>query len=46
LTQDNEIELDNKDGGNGVGSKDVDERPIESMEPSKEKEKLFILLEL
>ena len=40
------MELNDEDGGNGVDFKDVDERPIESMEPSKEKEKLFILPEL
>jgi len=40
------MELDDEDGGNGVGFKDVDKRPIESMEPNKEREELFILLEL
>ena len=40
------MELDNKDGGNGIGFKDVDKRPVESIEPNKERKKLFILLEL
>jgi len=40
------MELDDKDGGNSISSKDVDKRPIESVEPSKEKEELFIPLEL
>jgi len=35
-----------KDGGNSVGSKDIDKRPIESIEPNREREPLFILLEL
>ena len=52
------MELDNEDGGNNkdsrndedsrnsVGFKDVDKRPIESIEPNREREPLFILLEL
>jgi len=40
------MELDDEDGGNDVGFKDVEKRPIKSVELSKEKEKLFILLEL
>jgi len=40
------MELDDKDGGNGIGSKDIDKRLIESVEPNKEREELFILLEL
>jgi len=40
------MELDDEDGRNGIGFKNIDERPIESVELSKEKEKLFILLEL
>ena len=46
LTQNNQIEVDNKDGRNSVGSKDIDKRPIESIEPNREREPLFILLEL
>ena len=42
LTQDNEMELDDEDGGNGAGSEDVDERPVESVEPDGEREELFI----
>ena len=34
-----------KDSGNGIGSKDVDKRPIESIELNREREPLFILLE-
>ena len=40
------MELDNKDGRNSIGFKDIDKRPIESVEPSKKREKLFIPLEL
>ena len=52
------MELDNEDGRNdedrkndkdsrnGIGSKDIDKRPIESIEPNREREPLFILLEL
>jgi len=40
------MELDDEDSGNGIGSKDVDERPIESIEPNGERELFFILLEL
>jgi len=40
------MELDNKDSRNGAGFKDIDERPIKSVEPNKEREELFILLEL
>ena len=36
------MELDDKDGGNGKGSKDVYKRPIESIEPNREREPLFI----
>ena len=40
------MEVDNKDGRNGVGFKDIDKRLIESIEPNKERELLFILIEL
>jgi len=40
------MELDNEDGRNSIDFKDVDKRPIESVEPNKEREELFILLEL
>ena len=40
------MELDDENGGNNISFKDVDKRPIEFIEPNKEKEKLFILLEL
>jgi len=40
------MELDNEDSGNGVGSEDIDKRLIESVEPNREREKLFISLEL
>ena len=50
LSQDYQIESDNKDSRNGAGSKDVDEgskdvekRPVESIEPDGEREPLFIL---
>jgi hypothetical protein len=48
---DNEDGRNNKDGRNdedsrnGAGSKDVDKRPIESIEPNREREPLFIPLE-
>ena len=31
-----------EDGGNGAGSEDVDERPVESIEPNREREPLFV----
>jgi hypothetical protein len=44
------MELDDEDSRNGTGSKnvdkgfkDVDKRPIESIEPNREREPLFIL---
>jgi len=40
------MELDNKDGGNSIGFKDIDKRPIKSIEPNREREELFILLKL
>jgi len=40
------MELDNKDGKNSIGFKDINKRPIESIEPNKEREKLFIPLKL
>ena len=40
------MELDNDDGGNGVGSKDIGETPIKSTEPNKELEPLFYLPKL
>jgi len=40
------MELDNKDGGNSIGFKDINKRSIKSVEPNKERKKLFILLEL
>jgi len=41
--RDNQIELDNEDSENSAGFKDVDKRPIESIEPNREREPLFIL---
>jgi len=35
--------LDNKDSRNSIGSKDVNKRPIKSIEPNKERKALFIL---
>ena len=40
------MELDNEDSKNGKGSKDVDKRPIESIESNRERELLFIPLKL
>jgi len=40
------MELDDEDGGNSIGSKDVDKRLIKSVEPNEGREELFILLEL
>ena len=40
------MEVDNKDSKNGVGSKNIDKRPIESIEPNREREPLFILIKL
>jgi len=40
------MELDDEDSRNNIGFKDVDKRLVESIEPNKEREELFILLEL
>jgi hypothetical protein len=43
-SENNEDSGNDKDSRNGVGSKDVDKRPIESIEPNREREPLFIII--